>query len=74
MIVHDSEYLDFTHVPESKGIRKPTYYVLAIGLFGIFMMGFLSIFFAGFGHIWPSQKTMRMDLGSMPAINSSTKP
>ncbi len=71
MIVQDSEYLDFSRVPESKGVGKNIYFVLAIGLIGIFAMGFLSVIFAGFGHVWPSEKTQRIDLGSMPTISSS---
>lgn len=71
MIVQDSEYLDFSRVPESKGIGKSTYVVLAVGLVGIFLMGYLSVIFAGFGHLWPSQKTQRIDLGSMPTISGS---
>lgn len=74
MIVHDSEYLDFSRVPESKGISKGTLVVLGIGLMVICIMGFLSVIFAGFGHIWPSEKTMRLDLGSMPTISGSPNP
>ena len=66
MIVQDSEYLDFSKVPESKGISNGTLVIVAIGLLGIFIMGFLSVFLSGYGHLWPSQKTLRMDLGSMP--------
>lgn len=71
MIVNDSEYLDFSKVPQSRGIGKEAFWVLAIGLLGIFAMGFLSVIFAGYGHLWPAQKTLRMDLGQMPAVSSS---
>ena len=71
MIVHDKEYLDFSKVPVSRGIGKEAFVALALGLVGIFAMGFLSCFLSGFGHLWPSQKTLRMDLGSMPSISSS---
>ena len=66
MISHESERLDFTAVPESKGIKRPSFIILAIGLLGIFMMGGLSIFWAGYNHKWPAATSMRMDLGSMP--------
>ncbi len=71
MIVHDSEYVDFSKIPQSRGIGKEMFWVLAIGLLGIFAMGFLSAIFSGYGHLWPAQKTLRMDLGSMPSISSS---
>jgi hypothetical protein len=71
MIVNESEYLDFSKVPQSRGIGKEAFVVLAIGLLGIFAMGFLSCIFAGFGHLWPAQKTLRLDLGGMPSISSS---
>lgn len=65
MITQDHERLDFTKIPESKGIKTPAYIVLVVGLFGIFMMGGLSIGMASFGHMWPSSHSMRMDLGKM---------
>ncbi len=71
MIVHDSEYVDFSKVPQSRGIGKEAFIALATGVVGIFIMGFLSCFLSGFGHLWPSQKTLRVDLGSMPSISSS---
>ena len=71
MIVHDSEYVDFSKVPVSRGIGKEAFVALALGLFGIFAMGFLSCILSGFGHLWPAQKTLRVDLGQMPAISSS---
>ncbi len=71
MIVHDSEYVDFSKVPQSRGIGKEAFIALVIGLLGIFTMGFLSCILSGFGHLWPSQKTLRVDLGQMPAVTSS---
>lgn len=71
MIVHDKEYLDFSKVPVSRGIGKEAFVALALGLVGIFAMGFLSCFLSGFGHLWPSEKTLRADLGPMPTISSS---
>lgn len=72
MIVHESEYLDFSKVPQSRGIGKEAFVALALGLVGIFAMGFLSCILSGFGHLWPAQKTLRADLGTMPAISTST--
>ncbi|MBV8639578.1 MAG: hypothetical protein JO322_15980 [Candidatus Eremiobacteraeota bacterium] len=71
MIVPDSEYVDFSKVPQSRGIGKEAFVALAVGLIGIFAMGFLSCFLSGYGHLWPAQKTLRTDLGSMPSISSS---
>ncbi len=70
MISHESERLDFTTIPESKGIRKPAFIVLAIGLIGIFCVGGLSIKFAGYGHCWPSTTSMRMSLTTTPPCPS----
>jgi len=68
MISHEHERLDFTRIPESKGIKTPAFIVLAIGLFGIFFMGGYSIKAAGYNHKWPAAQSMRMDLGKMPVI------
>jgi hypothetical protein len=59
MILHESERLDFSRVPESTGIPKRVYWILVVGLIGIFMMGYLSATMAGFGHMWPANATMR---------------
>jgi hypothetical protein len=74
MIVSDSEYIDFSTVPKSRGIGKEAFVALAVGLIGIFVMGYLSVIFASYGHLWPSQKTIRMDLGKMPSQSGSTTP
>ncbi|MDE2482909.1 MAG: hypothetical protein KGN02_12060 [bacterium] len=68
MIVSDSEYLDFSQVPQSKGLNTFTIGLIIVGLIMIFVVGGLVIGFAGFGHMWPSTHSMRMDLGSMPTI------
>ena len=68
MIVSDSEYLDFSAVPQSKGMNKFTIGLVIVGLIMIFIVGGLVIGFAGFGHMWPSPHSMRMDLGTMPTI------
>jgi hypothetical protein len=74
MIASEHERLDFSKVPQSKGIGTSAFIVLLIGLLGIFIMGFLSCILSGYGHMWPSQKTMRMDLGSMPTQSGSANP
>lgn len=66
MIASEHERLDFSSVPQSKGIGKTALVIVIVGLLGIFAMGFLSVIMSGYGHMWPSQKTMRMDLGDMP--------
>jgi hypothetical protein len=33
----------------------------------IFAIGGFSAFLSGYGHVWPSEKSMRIDLGKMPA-------
>jgi hypothetical protein len=66
MITQDHERLDFTRIPHSKGIGLPALIVLVTGLVGIFTMGGLSIYYAGYNHVWPAPESMRMPLGSMP--------
>ncbi len=65
MIVKDSEYLDFGAVPESKGISKEALIIVLTGIVMIFIIGGLSIGFASFGHVWPSQQSMRVNMGTM---------
>jgi hypothetical protein len=66
MITQDHERLDFSTVPMSKGIQRPAFFVLAIGLFGIFFMGWFSYWTSGYGHMWQkngaSMNTLRMCL------------
>lgn len=66
MIVRDEEYLDFSQVPESRGIPNSIHWVLAVGLFCIFVIGGAVILNAGYGHEWPATHTLRTDLGTMP--------
>ncbi len=68
MIVSDNEYLDFSTVPQSKGLNKFTIGLIIVGLVMIFMVGGMVIGFASSGHMWPSMSSMRMPLGSMPTI------
>ena len=65
MIVHDHEYIDFSTVPQSKGVSRQTIVLTIIGLVMIFIMGGLVIGFASWGHVWPSERSQRIDLGTM---------
>jgi hypothetical protein len=66
MIEHQ-DYIDFTTVPQSKGLSSGTIVIVIIGVIMIFIMGGLSSFLSGYGHMWPSTHTERMDLGNMPS-------
>ncbi len=57
--------MDFSTVPKSKGLSKQALIILGTGLLMIFIMGGLTIGFASFGHDWPSDKSMRVDMGTM---------
>ena len=59
MILHESERLDFSKVPQSQGVPKRVYWILVVGVLGIFMMGYLSVILSGYGHMWPYTNTMR---------------
>ena len=65
MIVPDHEYIDFSVVPKSKGVSNTTIVITLLGILGIFIMGGLSVHFAGYGHVWPAEKSLRIDLGQM---------
>ncbi|MDP9023848.1 MAG: hypothetical protein M3N13_00550 [Candidatus Eremiobacteraeota bacterium] len=65
MIVKDSEYLDFKSVPQSKGISRQALIIVGIGLVMIFIIGGLTIGMASFGHQWPAEHSMRVDMGTM---------
>ena len=57
MILHESERLDFSRPPTSRGIPKRVWFVLYFGLVAIFIMGYLSVIMSGYGHMWPQEKT-----------------
>jgi hypothetical protein len=65
MIEHQ-DYIDFSKVPESKGLGRGTLVLLITGVIMIFLIGGFSAFMSGYGHMWPSINTTRMNLGSMP--------
>jgi hypothetical protein len=66
MIVRDDEYLDFSRVPESKGIPPGLYRIAAISLVVIFAIGASVCLLSGYGHHWPSDTTLRVPLNSAP--------
>ena len=66
MIVKDDEYIDFTKVPQSKGIPPSIYMFAIVGIIGIFLVGGFSAFMSSSGHLWPAEKVLRMPLGQMP--------
>jgi hypothetical protein len=65
MIVPDSEYLDFSQVPQSKGIPRTIVYSGIIGLIMIFAIGASVVLLAGNGHKWPAATSMRVPLGDL---------
>ena len=65
VIVPDSEYIDFSTVPQSKGIGRSALIIVLVGIVMIFVIGGLTIGFASFGHMWPSEKSMRLNMGAM---------
>ncbi len=64
MIVRDDEYLDFSSVPESRGIPAGLYRVAAVGLFIIFLIGASVCLLSGYGHHWPANTTLRVKLNN----------
>ncbi|HTV91870.1 MAG TPA: hypothetical protein VMG98_04050 [Verrucomicrobiae bacterium] len=65
MIEHQ-ETVDFSHVPKSQGLNTGTKFILVTGVLMIFAIGGFSAFLSGYGHVWPSTHTLRIDLGKMP--------
>jgi len=66
-IVEHQDTIDFSHVPQSQGLNTFTKINLIIGVLAIFAIGGFSAFLSGYGHMWPSNTTERVDLGSMPS-------
>jgi hypothetical protein len=64
MIVRDDEYLDFSKVPESRGVPTALYRVVMIGILGIFAIGAATVLLSGYGHHWPAKTTMRVPLNN----------
>ena len=63
MIETDKEYLDFSHVPQSRGVPTAITYAVMVGIVGIFIVGAACCLLAGYGHVWPATQSMRVDLG-----------
>lgn len=66
MIERDDEYLDFSQVPESKGIPPGLTRVAVMALLMIFAIGGAVCLMSDYGHHWPSATTERV-----PLINSA---
>jgi hypothetical protein len=66
MIEHQ-QAIDFSVVPQSKGLNTFTKFILVVGVLGIFVIGGFSAFLSGYGHVWPSTHSLRVDLGKMPS-------
>jgi hypothetical protein len=64
MIVRDDEYMDFSKVPESRGVPGGLYRVVAIGLLVIFAIGASVVLLSGYGHHWPADTTIRVPLNN----------
>jgi hypothetical protein len=64
MIVRDDEYLDFSKVPESRGVPTGLYRVGLIGLVMIFAIGGAVVLLSGYGHHWPANTTLRVPLNN----------
>ena len=65
-MIEQQEVVDFSRVPVSKGMSNSTLVIVITGVIMIFIVGGLVIGFSGYGHLWPSTHTQRMDLGRMP--------
>jgi hypothetical protein len=65
MIEHQ-DTVDFSALPQSQGLNTGTKLILVIGVLAIFAIGGFSAFLSGYGHVWPSNHTLRIDLGKMP--------
>ena len=65
MIVSDSEYLDFSEVPQSRGIPPVIRYAVIVGLIMIFAIGGATVLLSGYGHVWPADHSMRVNLGTL---------
>ena len=66
MIVRDDEYLDFSKVPESRGVPPLLYKVVAVGIVIIFAIGAAVVMMSGYGHHWPAATTLRVPLTNNP--------
>ena len=65
MILPDEEYLDFSRVPQSRGVPKVLVVSGLVGIVMIFAIGGATIRQAGYSHHWPWTASMRVDLGKL---------
>lgn len=54
--------LDDRGVPASRGIPRAVQIAMLVGVIAIFGMGAATLAFAGYGHVWPSVRTERINL------------
>lgn len=62
MISREDERLDYSKVPESRGIPTALYRVAVLGLVVIFAIGAAVCLMSGYGHHWPADTTIRVPL------------
>ncbi len=62
MISREDERLDYSKVPESRGIPTALHRVAVLGLVIIFAIGASVCLMSGYGHHWPSDTTLRVPL------------
>lgn len=53
-------------IPQSRGIPPVVRYLFLVCIFVIFFMGFVSIYYAGAFHVWPSADTTKVTLSGKP--------
>ena len=54
--------VDERGVPASRGIPRAVIIATLIGVLAIFGMGAVTLGYAGYGHVWPSTKSLRIPL------------
>jgi hypothetical protein len=54
--------LDERGVPASRGVPMAVRVAASIGILAIFLVGWWTIYNAGYGHVWPSTKSLRIPL------------
>jgi hypothetical protein len=64
VISREDERLDYSKVPESRGIPHALYRVAAFGLLVIFAIGAAVCLMSGYGHHWPYNTTLRVPLNN----------
>lgn len=56
------DHTDNRGVPVSRGIPTVVRIAVIIGSIAIFAVGYVTVINAGYGHNWPSAKTLRVPL------------